>query len=118
MPHHHHHHHLAFAALLLAFAADAAHAQAASCETLRAQIDTKVRASGASGYALAIVAADAKVAGKVVGQCELGSRKIVYVTGAEAPVGAASAPRDAKREMPILTECKDGTVTRGGDCRK
>jgi hypothetical protein len=105
----------AVAALLLAaatVAAGTAHAQAASCESLRAQIDTKVRASGASGYALTIVPADAKVAGKVVGQCELGSRKIVYITTA-----AASAPPDAGREAPILTECKDGTVTRGGDCK-
>ena len=103
--------HLAFAALFLAaaaVAADAAHAQAASCESLRAQIDAKVRASGASGYTLAIVPADAKASGRVIGQCELGSKKIVYATG------AASAARDA----PIPTECKDGTVTLGGDCRK
>lgn len=100
--------HLAIA-LSLAVAAGASSAQSASCETLRTQIDAKVRASGASGYTLSIVAADAKVAGKVVGNCELGTKKIVY---------AAGAPASAPREAPILTECKDGTVTRGGDCKK
>src|SRR5689334_21576125 len=92
------------AALLCAATAGAAHAQAASCEALRTQIDAKVRASGASGYTLAIVAADAKVAGKVVGSCELGTKKIVYAAG--------RAPASAPQEAPILTECKDGTVTR------
>lgn len=101
--------HCFYAALFSAVIADAAFAQAASCESLRAQIDAKVRASGASGYTIAIVPADAKAAGKVVGQCELGTKKIVYMTGA-----AASAPRDA----PVLTECKDGTVTLGGDCKR
>ena len=96
-------------ALCLAAAAGAAAAQSTRCETLRTQIDAKVRASGASGYTLAIVATEAKVAGKVVGRCELGTKKIVYAAGA-----AASAPR----EEAILTECKDGSVTRGGDCRK
>lgn len=99
---------LVFAGTLFA-AATAAQAQAANCDSIRAGIDAKIRASGASGYTLAVVAADAKVDGKVVGSCERGTKKIVYATGAPA-----SAPQDA----PILTECKDGTVTRGGDCKK
>ena len=88
-----------------------AQAQTGNCDAIRAGIDAKIRASGATGYALTVVDADAKVpAGKVVGSCAVGTKKIVY-----APAdAAASAPRDE----PILTECRDGTVKRGGDCPK
>jgi hypothetical protein len=102
---------------LLAFiacaAATAAHAQAGNCDAIRAGIDAKIRASGASGYALIVVDADAKVEGKVIGSCELGTKKIVYATG----TAATPAPAPAPREAPMLTECKDGTVTLG-DCKK
>ena len=101
-----------FLAVGLSAAATAAQAQADNCETIRAGIDAKIRASGASGYALTVVDADAKVpVGRVVGSCAVGTKKIVY-----APAdAAASAPA---RDEPILTECKDGSVTRGGDCKK
>lgn len=101
-------------ACTLSVAATSAGAQAANCDSIRAGIDAKIRASGASGYTLAVVAADAKVDGKVVGSCERGTKKIVYATGAPASAPRAVAPTDA----PILTECKDGTVTRGGDCKQ
>lgn len=93
-------------ALLLVLLPAAARAES-NCDEIRARIDAKIRASGASGYALVVVDKDAKVSGKVVGSCELGRRQIVYAAR------AASAPRS---EEPILTECKDGTVRRGGDC--
>lgn len=101
---------IVLAAGLSATAALAAHAQAGNCDAIRAGIDTKIRASGASGYALTVVDTDAKVEGRVVGSCGRGTKKIVYAAG-----GAASAP---PAEDAILTECKDGSVTRGGDCRK
>ncbi|WP_127999570.1 DUF1161 domain-containing protein [Piscinibacter defluvii] len=95
---------------LLALAGAASHA-GSNCDTLREQIDAKVRASGVSNFTLQVVDAQAKVAGKVVGSCELGTRKIVYSQG---PAAAASTarPRDGK----ILTECRDGSVTYG-DCK-
>lgn len=96
-------------ACTLSVAATSAGAQAANCDSIRTGIDAKIRASGASGYTLAVVATDAKIDGKVVGSCERGTKKIVYAIG---------APASAPQEAPILTECKDGTVTRGGDCKK
>lgn len=93
-------------ALLLALLPAAVLADS-NCDELRSRIDAKIRASGASGYALAVVDKDAKVNGKVVGSCDLGRRQIVYSPS------AASAPRG---EEAMLTECKDGTVKRGGDC--
>jgi len=109
--------------LTLALAGIGATAGAAStCDALRATIDAKIRASGVAGYTLTTVEADAKADGKVVGTCEQGKKKIIYQRDAAAPsadaasrpAGSASRPRDE----PILTECKDGTVSRGGDCRK
>lgn len=98
---------LALIGPLLALAAPAGAAE--SCEALQARIDAKIRASGVRAFTLRSVPADAKVEGKVVGSCELGTRKIVY-----AQTGAPPRPdKDA-----ILTECKDGTVSVGGDCRK
>lgn len=97
-----------------------------NCEALREQIETRIRASGVASFTLAVVEVDAAADGKVVGSCDRGSRKIVYTRSAGAasvPMSApASAPRaasasaPARRDTPVLTECKDGTVRYGGDC--
>ncbi|VTU14249.1 hypothetical protein SRS16CHR_00998 [Variovorax sp. SRS16] len=96
-------------ALLLAGAAS----RASTCEDISAQIDAKIKASGVVGYTLATVDAGAQVAGKVVGSCDLGTRKIVYARSDSA----ATAPARS-RDEPMLTECKDGSVSMGGNCRK
>lgn len=111
----------ALALAWLACAGSAAQA-AGNCDQIKAQIDTKVRASGVSQFSLSVVDAEAPAVGKVVGSCDRGSKKIVYLAGAAAaaPAGAASKPAAAPRrsQEPILTECKDGSVSLGGDCRK
>lgn len=95
---------------------------AQSCEQLRERIDAKVRASGATHYTVTTVDADATVgaSGKVVGSCELGTKKIVYTRGEAGAVAAAPAVTVTARPRgePLLTECKDGSVSVGGDCRK
>lgn len=93
--------------LLLAAMLPAAAMAKGNCEEIRARIDAKIRATGASGYALIVTDKEAKVAGKVVGTCDLGRRQIVYVPRTPTP------PRE---EEALLTECKDGTVQRGGRC--
>lgn len=63
----------------------------ASCEDVKAQIDAKLQAKGVKSYSLEIVPADnaktteaasgvsaPKAAGKVVGNCENGSKNIIY----------------------------------------
>jgi hypothetical protein len=114
----------ALALAWLACAGTAAQA-AGNCDQIKAQIDAKVRAGGVAQFSLSVVDADAHAAGKVVGSCDRGTRKIVYVAGAgataaAAPAAPASKPAGAKRraDEPILTECKDGSVSLGGDCRK
>ncbi|VTU15332.1 hypothetical protein H6CHR_00195 [Variovorax sp. PBL-H6] len=112
------------ATTLLAFAG-IAQAQAGNCEAIAAQIDAKIRASGVTQFTLTTVDAAANAGGRVVGTCELGTRKIVYEPGPTH--GAVSATRPAQqaapapvrpRDDPMLTECRDGTVRMGGDCRR
>lgn len=93
------------AGCVLLLAAAASHA-AGNCDTIRAEVDAKVRRSGVTNFTLRVVDAAAKAPGKVVGTCELGSKKILY--------SAASAPAGGER---ILTECRDGSVSYG-DCPK
>jgi hypothetical protein len=99
--------------LPLAFAFAGAAAAAEPCETLRAQIEARIAAAGVTRFTVTAVDASTVAAGQVVGSCELGSKKIVYqrepATGAEA-----AAPRPGGDQ--ILTECKNGRVSIGGDC--
>lgn len=82
---------------------------ASNCETIQKQIEARIQASGATGWTLVTAPIDKPVAGKVVGQCDRGRQKIVYQSAVSAP---------APSQPPILTECKDGTVSLGGDCSK
>ena len=92
---------------------------AENCEALRTQIEAKIAAAGVTRFAVTTVDANAEAPGQVVGSCDLGSKKIVYqregapVTGA-APARPGAGPADEE----ILTECKDGTVSVGGNCKK
>jgi hypothetical protein len=83
------------AVLLLASAS--AFAQAAKpCEDLKAEIAKKLEAKGVKSYSLEIMAKDDKEGeGKVVGTCEGGTKKIVYLrtsTPPETPAPAATKP--------------------------
>lgn len=99
--------------------------RADNCEPLRAQIESKIKAAGVANYALVIADSAASAAGKVVGSCAIGTKKIVYAKG-DAPGAAPSAIAPAnKTALPVkknaaamLTECKDGTVSMGGECKK
>ena len=103
-------------AALLA-AAGAAHANS-NCDSIREQIDAKVRATGVSRFTLTVVDSAASAPGRNVGSCDRGSRKILYVQEGRAEAApAGSAPRPPAKPG-VLTECKDGTVSVGGDCRK
>ncbi len=104
--------------LCAAICAAAATANAASnCDELLAQIDAKIRDAGVTRFTLAIVAAEATVGGKVVGTCERGSKKIVYEAEAASPSPGIPPRSPGRGNDGILTECRDGSVSIGGDCR-
>ena len=109
---------MALSALLALFTT--AGASAGTCEALRAQIETRIRAAGVAVFTLEVVDAGHTAAGKVVGTCDQGAKKIVYAQGQSAnrPPSVAAKPPATPRSDAILTECKDGSVSVGGDCRK
>ncbi len=114
------------AVLALACAAGSAHA-AEDCEALRTRIEQKIAASGVARFTVTVVDANASADGQVVGSCELGTKKVVYLKDAgaatapaPASIPASSVPKPAPAQgadEPMITECKDGTVTMG-DCRR
>jgi Protein of unknown function (DUF1161) len=110
-----------------------------NCDDLRAQIDAKIKAAGVASYSVTVVDIAASAPGKVVGSCARGQKKIMYAVNATSasmqtkpPAATASAPASAtsaaavkkptvavgKSGEAILTECKDGTVSKGGSCKK
>lgn len=90
---------------------------AGNCDEIKAGIDAKVRAGGVSQFTLTVVDADARAEGRTVGTCDRGSKKIVYTASRAPAAPPAAAASVAKRKAePMLTECKDGTVSVGGDC--
>ena len=118
------------AVLALASAVGTAHA-AEDCEALRTRIEQKIAASGVARFTVTVTVIDANAPanGQVVGSCELGTKKVVYLKDAGAapapapasiPASAPTPPATAAAQGaddPMITECKDGTVTMG-DCRK
>lgn len=100
----------------LLLASSFSHGQQNHCAAIRSQIENKIRGSGVASFTLQVVGADVKLSGKVVGTCDLGTRKIVYNSGIE-PASTGSAPKGKVSEERILTECKDGSVTYG-ECKK
>ncbi|MET3440558.1 hypothetical protein ABIC94_001312 [Variovorax paradoxus] len=100
--------------------AGAANAAAENCEALRTQIESKIAAAGVTRFTVTTIDANAQASGQVVGSCELGSKKIVYQREGAPPAPDAASSGAAPRagDESILTECKDGTVSVGGDCKK
>jgi len=108
----------------VAFALVSPASDAVTCDSLLAQIDSKLKAAGVERYSLRTVGAAEDGAGKVVGTCDLGARKIMYFqpgssdgppAGLQLPAG--DRPRARPSTEPILTECKDGSASLGGDCK-
>jgi hypothetical protein len=69
-------------------------AQVKSCEELKSEIETKIKANGVPVFTLDVVPNDQvkEGEGKVVGTCEGSTQKIVYKRG------VADAPRDMAAE--------------------
>lgn len=129
--------------ITLALACLAPAAWADNCDAIRDGIASRVRAGGLVNASLVVVDAGAVKTGQVVGSCGNGTRRIVLLRGdrpaqaaasdpmpAERPVVAGSAaaasaasaaePAPAASAAPndgIPTECKDGSIVIGPDCK-
>ena len=136
----------AYLASLLALACTISYAN--NCDDLKAQIESKIKAAGVASFTVTVVDSAANAAGKVVGSCDRGAKKIMYAqstaagtVGSAAPANPASSgpgnlPKAATATSPaaaaskpkppakasgggaILTECKDGSSSIGGSCKK
>ena len=100
-------------------------ASAATCESLRREIEGKIARAGAAEFSVTTVEASASAPGKVVGTCDQGHRKIMYERLTPGGAGSGPEPESGKPTAPVkrgaagmITECKDGSVVRGGDCKK
>ena len=76
-------------ALALGCLAMGAHARK-DCDELRGEIDAQLQTKGVKAYRLDIVAMEAVGENKVVGQCDGGTRRIVYSRGEAAPSGSTT----------------------------
>jgi len=87
-------------------------AGAVTCEDLREQVLAKYRANGVADVQIEIV--DTAAAGREVGRCDRGARKLVLLAkGGTAPQAAASTPP----ARPVITECDDGRTVTPGRCK-
>ena len=87
-------------------------AGAVSCEDLREQVLGRYRANGVADAQIDIV--ELADAGREVGRCDRGARKLVLrARGAGASPVAASAPPPRA----VITECDDGRTVTTGRCR-
>jgi Protein of unknown function (DUF1161) len=119
-------------ATVLALACSASYAS--NCDELRAQIEGKIKAAGVASFTVTVVDSATSAAGKVVGSCDRGAKKIMYLQSpapgntaqpakptatapTAQPVTKAKAPAKAAGDA-ILTECKDGSTSIGGSCKK
>ena len=100
-------------------------AHAISCDALRSAVEAKIRRNGVSNFGLSVVDANQAAGGKVVGSCELGTKKLVYVQGSQPAAPAPAAPNrplpmtSAKAGgEPMIVECFDGKAYTEGPCKK
>jgi hypothetical protein len=61
----------------------------------------------------------------MVGSCDQGAKKIMYAKTGSIVAPSSSSQPSPREAMPkknsadsILTECKDGTVSLGGSCKR
>ena len=78
-------------------------ALARDCNEVKAEIDAKIKAKGAAGYSLEIVDTAAVKDGKIVGNCGVGTKSIVYLKGALNKTSVEPRFDSAKQAEPLLT---------------
>jgi len=80
-------------------------ALAKDCNEVKAEIDAKIKANGAINYALQIVKGPDVKEGQIVGNCDMGAKKIVYYKTPHTELPAAAAAGEpaiirTNRKMP------------------
>ncbi len=82
------------AVILLSFASALTYAEGPKpCEVLKSEIAKKLEANGSRAYTLNIVQKDQAAEGKLVGSCEGGTKKIMYIKAPAPPKLPATPPK-------------------------
>ena len=97
-------------AVFLALCAGFGPAFAADCEDLQRSIEARIRANGVASFTVTAVDAAASAPGQVVGTCDQGRRKLLYLRSAASKQSPAAST--------VITECADGRVLAEGTCKK
>ena len=88
-----------FVVVPLVVAATLVSAFARDCNEVKAEIDAKIKAKGVMNYVLQIVNGPDVKDGQIVGNCEVGAKKIVYFrepSGKGAIKLSSTSPRQAE----------------------
>jgi hypothetical protein len=85
----------------LIVAATSAAALARDCNDVKAEIDAKIKAKGVTNYMLEIVNAPDVKEGQIVGNCNVGAKRIVYFKGANGKNGPEPRLTSAKQAEPL-----------------
>ena len=97
-------------AALTTLCASAVPAFAATCEELQQSIEARIRQNGVDAFSVTLVDATASAPGQVVGTCDQGRKKLMYLRGAAEP--------RTRPDPKMITECADGRVITEGTCAK
>jgi hypothetical protein len=101
-------------AALLALCLGFSPALAATCEEVQQAVEARIRANGVTTFSVTPVDAAASGPGQIVGTCDQGRKKLVYMRGAAASAAAKQSPSASA----VITECADGRVLTEGTCKK
>jgi len=87
-------------------------AHAGSCDVIKPQVEAKLRAGGLSHFTVTVEDAGQAKLGRVVGTCDLGTRRLVYVQHATA-AGAAAAAGGAAGPGAVVTRAAGAASAAG-----
>ena len=85
-------------------------AQARDCNEVKAEIDAKIKAKGVTNYALQIVNGPDVKEGQIVGNCDVGAKRIIYIkrSAGKSPVEprftSSKDPKTPPPASPTTTE--------------
>jgi hypothetical protein len=76
-------------------------ALAKDCNEVKAEIDAKIKAKGVVNYVLQIVNGPDAKEGRIVGNCEVGAKKIVYFRGPSGNSAIKESSTSPKPAEPV-----------------
>ena len=90
-------------------------ALARDCNEVKAEIDAKIKAKGVTNYALQIVNGPDVKEGRIVGNCDIGAKRIVYIQLGEPSASKIQATeKSPKNELAVSPSDNPGGNSAAG----